>query len=255
MKDSHATYDENWDLIEAYLRNEMNGKERKNFETKLAENADLRKEFDLHKEVHSTLGQPGEHAFRRVLDEIANDWQDRPSVDPKPAEQKRRLSIRIMSIAATAAILLGAIFWLFKPTDGDVFSRHFEPYAMVLTERAPEKMTSEGVLVAEAIKRYDSGNYSDAAASFETLAELNPGALSYLFYAGVSHLASGDTGSAIVIFKSLVEMPDHLLIEQSRWYLALAYMKSGNSELARSTLEEIGPDAYKYKEAQDILQK
>ena len=253
MASEERLTEEMWERIERYLRDEMSQDERAEFEAAVDGDEALRNEFEAHRMVHETLGNPAENAFRQTLSEVSEGYDSQ--FDRVPAT-RRSLSIRwqVISVAATVLLAVGVFAWLDSRQTGNAFDQNFEPYAMVLTQRAQTDTAATARMITTAVQAYQTGEYKDAAGWFGLLADSEPEAVTYAFYEGVSELAAGNSADAITIFRDVLDKPEHLLMEQSRWYLGLALWKNGDVEESRAVFGQIQSGQYKYTEAQEILQ-
>lgn len=250
MADHDHKTEDRWTRIEQYLRDEMPAKERTAFEQEMSVDATLRKEVELHRLVHQTLGDPGENTFRQTLGEVANKWHDTSAV---VTGSRTPMAWRIIGIAATVLIAVGVYLWFDGQQNGDPFDAYFEPYAMVLTERAAADTATVDRLVTTAVRQYTQGEFRQAAESFAKLRDIDPSAPAYTFYEGVARLGAGEHDQAVDALRELLDMPDHLLVQQGRWYLALAQWENGQQDEALANMELIQPGEFKYDEARAII--
>ena len=233
--------------IERYLAGEMQGAELSAFEQRLAEDQDLPKEVKIHAALQDTFGNAEELELRKKIRAASARWNDasRPS-------QTRVLTLRrIISIAAIVLITVGVFSWFNR--GGATYADQFEPYAMMLTERSGES-DNQGEL-AKAIQLYNGSDYARAQTAFGTLARQEPESVAYRFYEAMSMLAQGEGASAAPVFAELVQLGDHLLVQQARWYQAMALWQSEDEDAAWEVLEQINPGEYQRAESVRILQK
>ena len=129
-------------------------------------------------------------------------------------------------------------------------------------------------LIADASLEYEKGNYKDAISAYkdavamveefetrsiddEQEAKERREILFYArYYTALSYFADGNAPNAIAAFKSVGSAPDRYWQNKARWYLALAYLKTGRVSEARALLEQVAADSrsrnYK-KKASDLL--
>lgn len=251
MANEERNTEELWDRIERYLRDEMSSEERSGFESEIATDKSLKQEVELHRMVHDTLGDPAETRFRETLADVIDK---KTTEKPQPAKVRKLIpDWRLISVAATVLIALGVFTWFNPMSTSDQFADNFDAYPMVLTQRSQADTAQMDVLITEAVRYYESQEYPEAAASFGRLAQLDPGAVTFPFYQAISHIASGDLDQAIPLLEDVLTRPDHLLIEQTRWYLGLALWGNGDEERSRQVLGEIQPGQFKYNEARAMI--
>jgi len=251
--------DVKYERIEQYLAGEMTGEDLIAFEHQLATDDSLRAELDLHRQVAETLKGAAIHEFRGTINEVNDQWQ-------APKRKKNEggfslINLRWGAVAAAAIVILLVAYQIFMPgstvTNQTLFADNFEPYKMVLTQRSLVPNPETAYLkesISEAIAAYEDEDYAKASSLFQMLEEKSPHTkLTYSFYAAITELALDHPQKAIPVFKKIIEEDDSLLVEQSQWYLGLAYLQSKDVESAKNTLKSIAPNAYKYKEAQKIV--
>ena len=246
--------EEDFERIERYLRKEMPSEEQQDFEQELQSNAELKGEVYLHQELDHRLGGEEIHALRAQLQSVDQSWE---APDNRRSLKPRRFSLRpLLSIAAILAI--GILMYLFLwPMPGSMdkealYAQYFEPYRLVLQERSAET-TADATLVKVAVRMYEQGNFLAAAERFSSLLAAEPNNVVFSFYKALSELSAGQVQPAIAGFESLLQQKDHLFVQQSRWYLALAYLKAGEVAAARSRLEEISAEDFKAAQATEML--
>jgi tetratricopeptide (TPR) repeat protein len=154
-------------------------------------------------------------------------------------------------IAATTLIfsLLFSWFIFSKPTPEKLFSEHFQTYQSISTFGGEEQPMDK------AMDFYNSGRYAEAINAMEAALVNDAYNLSqYHFYLGVSYLANNNPDKAIANFRKTLSA-DNDFVQQSKWYLALAFLKKGDKEETKKLLQEISSmnAAYKQKEAAEIL--
>lgn len=195
------------------------------------------------------------HKFLDALNETNANWQ-LSSKEKKSALISMNARI-VLAIAASLAILIFTWQLFFvtgeEITGKQLFTQHFEPYPMVLSQRSEADTAGHASLVNLAVQQYSEGNYTLASDAFIQLMNREPEQISYRFYFAVSLLGANDASNAIDILKDLLENPDHLFVEQSRWYLALAYIAAKDETKAIKKLKEIKPGEFQYSESRQLI--
>ncbi|MCB0707121.1 MAG: tetratricopeptide repeat protein [Saprospiraceae bacterium] len=243
-----------YDLIEKHLAGLLTKEEQTVFDQLLNEDPSLAKEIAFHTRMNTVLGGEKIHQFRSVLQQVNKEWT---ASEAKAVPRVRRINTRsILGIAATIVFLLAALWFLFpteKPSNDALFASNFEPYTMVLNQRSELAADPIEQAINQAVLNYNQQEFEKAATGFQQLREVDPANVTYSFYTAISQLANGESAAAITLLEQLLVSDDHLLVEQSRWYLALAYLKENESQKARSTLQEIESGAFRYEEAKLLL--
>lgn len=246
MADQNQQYRENiYSSIERYLNHELSVEERMAFESELNLDADLRRELDFHKDLHQTLGNADEGAIRKKLSTAADKWHKKTTSD----DEKSVLPFRkLISIAAVLVFAVGFLLWLNNKPANQQYADTFEPYPMVLNQRSAADTAAQAKLITAAINAYSQKDFNLAANNFNLLSKLDDTALTYQFYEAVARLGNKEYNKASELFKALINKNDHLLVQQSRWYLAVTLKESGKTEAADRIFNSIKPGEYNYEQ-------
>jgi len=237
--------------IERYLGEEMSTLERTDFESRLSTNKALRAELKLHQEVQETIQDKNLTNLHGVLLQADSEFKGK-NLALKQTKTVSLFSKKIFSLAAAIALLIGVTIWLWQPSasSSDVFASNYEPYIMILNKRSDAPNAES---IRNAVKYYELGNYLEAAAAFKDLANSDTENITYHFYTAISLLSAGRADKSIPIFEEIIKSEDIIFREQSRWYVAMAWLQKNDLGNARKILREIHEGAYKFQEAQEIL--
>jgi len=245
--------DTKYEQIEKFLAGTLSGDELEVFEKSLQSDAELQAEVDLHRQVGETLKGEKIHEFRDVLKTVDQKWEN-----PQEKKTAKKFTLPFRSLLAAAAIALLLIFaypFLFPKSDvsgSALFAANFEPYKMILNQRSSG---DEEDLMSQAVSAYEQKDYAKASSLFQKIQAEKTDADALRLYIGVAELSLGNADKAISELKIIVEAAPPLLVEQSRWYLALAYLKKGDNKNAIALLENIQSGTFKYDAAQKILEQ
>ncbi len=244
--------EEKYALIEKYLSKELEGDALESFEAQLQTDPELKEELVLHRQLSETLKGEKVHELRNVLKEVNENWEA-PATTPDATKVVHFNFRRILSMAAAVALLLIAYHWFFNNnlSSQEIYASNFEPYVMVFDQRSGQ--ASEVPTLDQAIDLYHNQDFGTSADAFEKILAEDPENMIYIFYTANARLANQEADKAIASFKKIIKANDVSFVEQSRWYLALAYLQKEDKESAKSWLEKIQNGQFKYKEAQDIL--
>lgn len=238
-----------FDRVEKYLAGTLNAEERKAFEQDLEEDETLKAELNLHKDLAETLKSEELHKFRNLLEKTNENWSNKTS----EAKQISLMPRVFAAIAAAILLLVLAYQFILRPTSissDELFAANYTSYNMVLKERSGDALSAD---LNEAIVAYNRQDYEQAADLFNRLYNQTPEQLSYQFYAAQAALSANRVEVAIEQFSRLLDQEGHPFLEQSRWYLALAYLKKDALPEAKLLLQEIKEGQYNYKGAKDLL--
>ncbi len=247
---------EKYDLIEQYLSGKMEKAAQLDFENQLKSNSALQQEVVLHRQVEESLKGEGIHDFRAKLKKADQKWETKHS-NPKASTPIFSLPIRRLLLVAASFLLLVLAYNFFDSSSNqggtNLYAQHFTPYKMVLNQRSSSNAPNTSPALTQAIEAYEQKDFATAAQAFATLQQESPKVLSLVFYQAISELSQQKPQTAIPLLKNILAQAPPLFVEQSQWYLALAYLQMEDQGAAQKELEKIVDGAFKYKEAQEIL--
>ncbi|NND32481.1 MAG: hypothetical protein HKN76_07815 [Saprospiraceae bacterium] len=244
---------ETYELIEAYLENNLSDKEVQTFEQRLKSDPDFAVEFQLHKQLHTELGPSDLNDFRNLLKEESG---------AKKSTVVRRINMRqVLSIAASGAILVavGLFYLTSRSTSPQVlFNQYVDQPSLSFnpgTERGTDQQNLDVFIAAmeQAEALYQSGDYSGAIGVLESVdteayAEHQD---AIEFRLGMNYLLAGDSENAISYFDEMSE-----LTESVRWYKSLALLQLGDIEQVIELLSPLASyENPKQQAARQIIKK
>jgi tetratricopeptide (TPR) repeat protein len=157
------------------------------------------------------------------------------------------------AVAASILISFGVWFFLVRetiPLNEKLYARHFEPFdspGSGLTRGSDDSIT----LKVRAYVEYDKGNYAGAAKLFEQFLDKNDDPIAHLCL-GNAYMANGDLAKAEENFQHMLKEHNDL-VTQTKWYLALTYMKQGKLERTKATLWEISKSSTYGEKAKRLI--
>lgn len=243
--DDHQTLQ----LIDRYLRKQLSETEQHAFEKRLAEDEAFKQVVEEHRMTIELMGALEEENLRNTLEVLGKEYRGEGAA-VKPLWENKVL----WALAAAAIVLL----LLFGPSlfSGTQTTEQFaEQY---LKESAKPDVTMLGAEEEGAWVRVQ-GLYAnnDYAA---ILSELNsfPDSLfikypAAKFIEGFSYQQEGQAQQAIA--KYLEIPPNTPTRANANWWLALAYLQTGQAEKARPLLEEVSKRGKYRKQAADLLKE
>ena len=243
--------------IEKYLASELDGEELIYFKQQMKEDSAFREEVELQGQLSDSFdGGSKLQDFRDLLKKTDASWAS----DKPVARQASPLKIIRYVGAIAAAVLLGIVAYQFlspftaAPTATELFATNHSPYTMVLSERSSTQ-DENAELLNEAMLHYINEQFEEARDDFQTLSGIEPDNISYQFYTAQAALSIQRAAEAIPILQRLLELEEHPFQEQSRWYLALAYLQEGELEKSQAELKTLQEGQFKYEAAQALLRR
>jgi len=134
-------------------------------------------------------------------------------------------------------------------SEDDLFNKYYRPYK--------EDIYKEYNYELSKIKEYYAiGNYYGVLNEFKGSHNKDSSSLDRYFYQGLVYLELWQFQSAIENFTKILLLKNNKYSDESRWYLALCYLKLGQKMKAKDYFEEIlKRQRYKNDEAKQILKK
>jgi tetratricopeptide (TPR) repeat protein len=232
------------DLIEQYHKGLLSKEKLNEFFEREKSDKDFSAKVKSYKEIMEGINYHGKQ--KSISDDIQS-WEKEIKEQAGKAKQNEariiplhRKNFYLVAACVVGLLIISSIF-LFRSTPPDtlaLFDSNFRPYPNVLYPTLRGE-TSDGSISKKAFTAYDEGDYQKAA---EYLSEWQQGSTEInndlvLLYLGNCYLAVNDLAAAKKTLEQIGEGSD--VADQRNWYLALAYLKSGESERAENELEKL----------------
>jgi len=230
------------DLIEQYLEGTLKGSDLDTFNQRMEEDQEFRSSLEEMETMVSGIRYSGRRKVKQELEtleanlpEIALD-QDTPVI---PLFKRKWF-------AAAASVLIIAISALWLPD---------YRWSLLSPQSAPQAaVTCTPFLRDQAYQAYDRQEYQKAVDAFLSIPEHEQEVEDQL-YLGISYLSLQNMQEAVTVLKTYVQEQEQFKL-QAQWYLALAYIAQGESELAVPLLNQVSTErGFKAVEAQNLLQQ
>jgi len=232
-------------LIEKYIQNRLNSKEKIEFDELLKGDIDFEKEVIFQTNLKKAVKKEDDIRFRSLISEI----------ETKTNRLIRKLSYIKWLVAASIVLLLGLTYFLTQNNDAstdELFTSYFEPYRNVILpiERGGNQQDAKTL----AFMAYEKGDYQNAVKLFSKLYASTKESY-YLFYKANALLKLEKANEAIPLLLAHLKTKD-TLTEKTNWYLALAYLKLNDKSNAKKVLKKVIADGkFKTNEAKELLKK
>ena len=247
-----------YDMINRYLYREMNAEERKTFEIQMQQDAELKNEVDLLKDVNTTLKiklHPGENELS-----LRNSLQDlRGEYFSKKTEQAKiiPLSRRRWMMAAAAVFVMVLLLNVWQPWKKEDL---YKQYASIEMPGIAERGAGADSLLKQAVENFNNKNFAKSIPSFEAILKdsaqhpADSQNTFVQFYYGIALLQNGNIEKSRAQFDELYNGKS-LFKYDAAFYMALIYLKENNKVVCKEWLNKIPNDAGPYSKAQELMKK
>ena len=224
MKDKNNISKELLEIIERYINGSMTSQELKDFNQLL----ELDNDFKLKVEDVKTMLTANES---QPLKEQLNEFNKGiPKAIEKNSSERKVKFLNFSKIAAPIAVIIAiASIWFFSsPQNENLYSKYFraDPGLPTTTH------STDNFDFYEAMEKYNHGDYEIAIAKWRVLQEKKTDNDTLNYFLGVALLANKNVSDAIPFLERTVQSKDSFpLIINAHYYLGLAYLKAGNTEL------------------------
>jgi len=239
-------------FIERYNAGEMGEEERQWFEKELSGNENLRQEVELRKKTDLVLKNQDLISLRNKLSDLERRRREQEVTVSKIS---RPAYIRYAALI-TALILIGsAVLFKGKHTSSEeVLNRYYKTYEPPTSQRSG--INAENADFSLALEFYNTNDYANAALFFNKVLESNPKDMQSVLLSGVSNFEDKKYPEAKISFATVIGDNNNLFIETAKWYLALCYIKTNDTDKAINQLEAITEEKGIYStNARKILRK
>lgn len=239
-------------LIDDFLRGVLTAEQRREVEYLLNHDENFRKELDFRKGTASAFARIRHQELKSRLAKLA-DKQKQDAAFLHPAVKNRKRIGYAAAILAFCVVGLGFLLFIkTTPSTEELYAGYFSAYPNVILPLERSAGTPDPRSKAYAL--YEAEQYQQAYDLFTTLdADTDPEAL---FYAALSAMEVDRIEDAIRLLGNYERTPAPKLDRQAKWYLALAYIKNGETESSKELLTQLAASAgYNKDKAGALLKK
>ena len=222
-------------LIEQYVNGEMDEDQARNFLLKLKEDKDLAAEYKFEMELTDAIRDEDTLELRRKLMKILHESKRKPGY-------LRYMYSRPYQIAAAASVilLLATIFLVFllqrKPSNERLFSNYYNSEQPLRVTRGSDTD------LMEALRLFQNKDFIHAVEHFDLILQGDPDNSAVRFYQSICHIETDQFGKAIINLSEIARNNNSLYRRSAEWYLALCYLKIGETERAVDLFRHIADD-------------
>ncbi|GAB3704118.1 hypothetical protein GCM10027592_35100 [Spirosoma flavus] len=257
--------EEQYEIIEAYLTDELSATDRASFEDDMQDNTELREEVDRQRSIRLGFRALG---IERALEQ-AKAHYDATSSAPETSQSVEPVvrpltTWRYWAVAASVLLLLGFGYYAFQQTSArQAELAYAETFAPDSGDQLMKDFPSGSISAAtrsgflDALSSYKAGKYDDVISKLATLPADKQTTYYKNYFLGLSYLANNQPGGAIPLLISAQATPSFQLRQKAEWFLALAYVKNKEKEKALPTLKRISSEKDNpfHELAQRVLRK
>ena len=234
--------DHHMSLIEKYLADELSESERAAVEEKAIQSPSFSDELELQRKMIASIRREDNQLLREELHHLADQLQITNTY------QKKR---HYWVYAAASVIVIICTIFLLLPSKESLFASYYHPL--------PESPILRGETAhdsyATAMQKYSIGNYEEALVLLTTIYSQTYDPETEL-YIGSCLLSLRRAESAISYLENAAHADIQIISDHGRWYLALAYLDTGDLDQARSTLHQLSLEVdHMYQEKSKSLLK
>ncbi|MFP4449201.1 MAG: tetratricopeptide repeat protein [Bacteroidales bacterium] len=238
-------------IICRYLDNELDDREKRAFEQRLAEEEDLKKEFEFQRDLKESLMEDEVMQLRDKLNQITSEERT-----------FRTFSVKHVVLYAAAAVVITIVSmgtWLYvnqlSKSPEELYTEYYNAYENIYSKRSGENIDEDNYsLIENAMGAYEQKDWEKAEKYFGLLLERESNDVFVNFYAGIVYLEQQKGQEAIETFETVTDDKENLFREQAYWYTALAYLQKEDIDSAREYLEKIvDEEMTKIDEARKLL--
>ena len=244
--------EEQYDIIDAYLTNELSAADRVAFENDMKADIELRAEVDRQRDIRLGLRALG---IERALEQAKAQYNatsapiETATASAHQPIVRPLISWRYWAAAASVVVVLGVGYFTYQQTTSrqadiayaETFSS--DPTADLMKDFPSGKVSpSVHSQFMDAMTKYKSGKYDEVIDQLKTLPADKQTIQYRNYFLGLSYLANKQPVEAIPLLAKAQTASTGKLQQKAEWFLALAYVKNEQKEKALPILKRISAD-------------
>jgi hypothetical protein len=241
-----------FELIEAYLNQQLSPTDKQSFEQELTDDVSLRRHVATYRTLRQGLT---ELAIEQRVKQAHQRYKARPDIEQVTIDTPVRPLVPIRTQptwvrwAAAASVLLTisvGIYW-YQRTQQPAFLSYADSSLQQtddqLTKSLPASLTApDRQQLLSAIRAYKVGQYGAVIDQLRIPAADRNSEPYRRYFLGLSYLANKQSAEAIRPLQDAVSTATGTLRQKADWFLALAYLKNDQPSLAKPILERVRAD-------------
>ncbi|MEZ4956077.1 MAG: tetratricopeptide repeat protein [Saprospiraceae bacterium] len=252
-------------LIERYFENDLSGQELEAFEQRLSDDPRFAEAFQLEKDLLAGIEAFGNEQLRAQLEamhveetmkigptngQVIEEPGYTTPFDPKPVDGKVVKMVGRRWWLAAAVLAIGLLArWFFaenKPTTDQLYAI-FAQHEFDFTE-----MGANDELLPRAEQLLKNQKYAEALPLLETYLSTHPDDVEVKLAKGKSLLELGRFKEALEVFSAIAQN-NPVLADEANWCQALTYLKQGDVENCKRSLENVSASSVRKKYVNKLL--
>lgn len=236
--------------IEDYIAGELEGEDLEVFKTELNENAGLKAELALRKNVDKAIGENDVLMFRDRLQDVKKDVESKEIKSFIPDTKVQHIHWWRAGVAVV--VLLVAFTGLLRNNTGNIYEKYYQA-----PEWAPQRSVAADLgILQKANSCFVNGEYEEALVLYDKAIKENNEKFVFQFYKAASLQNMERFDEAIPEYSRVIKHGDNMFVEEAEWYRALCYVKLGKKDSAREQLLAIiNRNGYYASDAKAVLRK
>lgn len=239
--------------IEDFIDGLLEGEELELFRAELNENTDLKAEVSLRRNVDKSIGENDILTLRDKLIKVKHEVQSKEIKSLIP--ETNILPLKFWRAGVAVAVILFAFAGLFKSEftgTSQIYSKYYQT-----PEWAPQRSVAADLgILQQANQFFAEGNYEKALSLYEKAINENDEKFVFQFYKAASLQNLEHFDKAIPEYSNVIKHGDNMFVEESEWYRALCYLKTGQKDSAKEQLFAIiNRNGYYASDAKAVLRK
>jgi hypothetical protein len=244
---------EKFELISAYLNNELSESAKADFEMNIKNDPQLAEDLEIYKAIESNMAHqlPNKEAeFIAKLNPLQEQYFN-ASTSNTTAKSNGKVR-KIIFTALSAAAVLALVFILVKPGSSISSKDLYAQYAIHETINNTNRGgASTNIILEGATNLYNAKNY---VAAIPMLEQIKDSSAQALFMLGVTQLETNKFNEALNNFESLSK-GSSIFADKAKWYIALTHLKNDDKTAAKTALKNINEQSDFSKQAKALAKK
>jgi tetratricopeptide (TPR) repeat protein len=241
------------ETIEKYLVGSLTEREMEDVEIRTLVDQAFHDEFQTVRLLIRGIEESARHSsLTNKIQQL--ETSSRPSAAGRMVNIAPRHNWLRYGLVAAMALLFFSVPFLTqqRSTPEQLFARYFEVSPNLGLQAS--RSDAYTLPASQAYRAYDSGDYAGAARLFESMIEESDHRMTDLYHLGNCYLALGAWDQGIAALEE-VATSGIGLSENARWYLSLAYLRTGETGKAKKLLQEVAAPMERARKAHNIFKQ